>query len=600
MKNLVKHICILICLVAISGNAWGTTGTLTLGSSNKFGTSSGSTKNDNQGNTWTCTCSGIQNSYNTTYVGQQFGTGSTPASATFTCTIANATISSVTATMSAGGTATYSISVGGVQKYTGSLTTTSTSYGGTNATGTGTISIAITPSSKAVYLGSITVVYTTATTYTVTYNLNGGTGTTPTETSKTKDATFTLHNGTSSITAPTGKSFSQWKDQDDNLYNGGATYTMPAKNVTLTAQWSCITPSISADPSSATYWDMDSPTALTVTASGGSLSYQWQKSADGSSSWSNVGTNSSSYTPLVANGTQYYRCIVTNTGSSCSTTATSENALITIKTLSSIAVKTSPKTTYFAGETFDPTGLVITLTASDATTQDRSYATYSSGFTFSPTTATALTTSDDAVTITYGGQSDNLSISVYSVTVNKVDDAGNSVSADGVTATWTVGTKALAAGYGSTQYRFKEWAFDGSNNGLSITSTGSANTTITGTPTGNVTIKAIFYAPRTIKWSVSGDDSYDTGSPTKSVPYGTQWKNLTLPTDPAPGSCSGSDKFMGWIASELDHDLDKTDDASDITTLEGEILNSSTKSGRTTEITDATTTFYAVFADYAE
>lgn len=439
---------------------------------------------------------------------------------------------------------------------------------------------------------------TAAATYSVTYNLNGGSGTTPTETNKASGATFTLHNGTSSITAPAGKSFNKWKDQDDDLYSGGDTYTMPAKNVTLTAQWSCITPTISGHPAAATYWDMDSPTALTVTASGGTLSYQWQMSADGSSSWSNVGTNSSSYTPLVANGTKYYRCIVTNTGSSCSTTATSNNALVTIKTLSSIAVKTSPKTTYFAGETFSPTNLVITLTASDASTQDRSYASYSSGFTFSPTTATALTTSDDKVTITYGGEDVDLSINVYSVTVNKVDDAGNSVSAAGVTASWTVGTKALAASYGSTQYRFKEWAFDGSNNGLSITSTSSANTTVTGTPTGNVTIKAVFYAPRVVKWSVDGDDSYDTGSPTESVPYGTTWSALTLPTDPDPDEDGCGQKFIGWITNTITGELDKTDDAAAISALD--ILNSGNQSGKTSETITSGTTFHAVFADYAD
>lgn len=75
------------------------------------------------------------------------------------------------------------------------------------------------------------------TTYSVTYNLNGGSGTLPTESNKAKDETFTLHNGTTGITAPDCKTFSKWKDQDNVIYNGSATYTMPAKNVTLTAQW---------------------------------------------------------------------------------------------------------------------------------------------------------------------------------------------------------------------------------------------------------------------------------------------------------------------------------------------------------------------------
>ena len=76
-----------------------------------------------------------------------------------------------------------------------------------------------------------------STTYTVTYNLNGGTGTTPTEANKAAGATFVLHDGTTNITAPSGKGFGKWKDQDDAEFLGGATYTMPGKNVTLTAQW---------------------------------------------------------------------------------------------------------------------------------------------------------------------------------------------------------------------------------------------------------------------------------------------------------------------------------------------------------------------------
>ena len=85
----------------------------------------------------------------------------------------------------------------------------------------------------------------------------------------------------------------------------------------------------------------------------------------------------------------------------------------TPKTISSIAIKTAPtKTTYEAGECFDPTGLVITATYSDSTTQDISYASSSASFSFSPSTSTALTTSDVSVTITYGGKSYSQAIAV--------------------------------------------------------------------------------------------------------------------------------------------------------------------------------------------
>lgn len=73
--------------------------------------------------------------------------------------------------------------------------------------------------------------------HTVTYALNDGTGTTPTQASKYVGETFTAHDGTTGITAPSGKEFEKWKDQDNADVAAGATYTMPAKNVTLTAQW---------------------------------------------------------------------------------------------------------------------------------------------------------------------------------------------------------------------------------------------------------------------------------------------------------------------------------------------------------------------------
>jgi uncharacterized repeat protein (TIGR02543 family) len=72
--------------------------------------------------------------------------------------------------------------------------------------------------------------------YTVTYDLNGGSGD-PTEVNHKEGEKFNLHDGVTGITAPTNKTFVNWKDQDDALFAGGAEYTMPAKNVTLTAQW---------------------------------------------------------------------------------------------------------------------------------------------------------------------------------------------------------------------------------------------------------------------------------------------------------------------------------------------------------------------------
>lgn len=91
------------------------------------------------------------------------------------------------------------------------------------------------------------------------------------------------------------------------------------------------------------------------------------------------------------------------------------------KTLSSISVSTAPtKTSYYAGQTFDPTGLVIRRNYSDSTYDTYTYANHTSEFSFTPSTSTALTTSNTSVTITYGGKTCTQSISVSAVTLTSI------------------------------------------------------------------------------------------------------------------------------------------------------------------------------------
>ena len=86
---------------------------------------------------------------------------------------------------------------------------------------------------------------------------------------------------------------------------------------------------------------------------------------------------------------------------------------VTVKTLSSISVSTAPtKTTYEAGEYFNPIGLVVTRNYSDSTSDTYTYANHTSEFSFTPTTSTALQTNNTSVTITYGGKSCNQAITV--------------------------------------------------------------------------------------------------------------------------------------------------------------------------------------------
>lgn len=82
------------------------------------------------------------------------------------------------------------------------------------------------------------------------------------------------------------------------------------------------------------------------------------------------------------------------------------------KNLTSIEITTPPtKIEYYAGEKFDPTGLVVTKTFDDNTTEDLPYNNSNKDdFTFNP--ASELKTTDTAVAITVGDKTVNQSITV--------------------------------------------------------------------------------------------------------------------------------------------------------------------------------------------
>lgn len=247
------------------------------------------------------------------------------------------------------------------------------------------------------------------------------------------------------------------------------------------------------------------------------------------------------------------------------------------KTLSSITITTPPTTTkYLDGETFSKSGAVVRATYSDNSTAD-----VSSSATWNKTT---LTTSDTQVTASYteGGttKTANQGINVYSVTVQKQDEAGNTISVSGVTATAT-GRSLSASATAASKYVFKGWKY-GTAAGTSIASAGSANTTLNGTPSGNVTIIAEFYAPLTATWMVAGSEWTGKGEQTT---FARGSHVSALPTAPNPNNSEGcGDKFVGW------------------TTVEEYAHGSSPLYTSATQIPNATTDqiFYAVFADYDE
>lgn len=99
-------------------------------------------------------------------------------------------------------------------------------------------------------------------------------------------------------------------------------------------------------------------------------------------------------------------------------------------TLVSIAVFSAPKkTSYIAGESFDPTGLVLTLTYDNGKTENVAYsAENASEFTFNPDGV--LTVTDTFVTITYRGKTVTIDVTVSKgmVIIEPSDDnEGNAV-----------------------------------------------------------------------------------------------------------------------------------------------------------------------------
>ncbi len=135
------------------------------------------------------------------------------------------------------------------------------------------------------------------------------------------------------IPSPTavGVEFGGWYNEEgcSSEWNF-ATGTITADK-TLYAKWTTCAPSISAHPVAATYTQGDDATALSVTASGEDLNYQWYTSEDGSADISGSsaipGATSASYEPSTALlGTIYYFCVVSNT---CGN-AVSNKAAITV------------------------------------------------------------------------------------------------------------------------------------------------------------------------------------------------------------------------------------------------------------------------------
>jgi hypothetical protein len=100
-----------------------------------------------------------------------------------------------------------------------------------------------------------------------------------------------------------------------------ASYGSPAEAFVTVTESEPLSIAVQPQSVNGSYYQLETPNDLTITASGSGLSYQWYKSTDNSNSSIGddvaIGTNSNTYTPSTVDaGTLYYYCLLSGT---CST-----------------------------------------------------------------------------------------------------------------------------------------------------------------------------------------------------------------------------------------------------------------------------------------
>ena len=279
-------------------------------------------------------------------------------------------------------------------------------------------------------------------TYTVTYNANGGSGA-PSAQTKKHGTTLTL---SSAKPTRSGYTFMGWAESAgaaNAKYQAGASFT-DNKNVTLYAVWKQVTLSsvtIKKLPTKKTYTvgEKFDPTGMIV-----KLTY-----SDGSTKEI---TSGYTYTPMGAMNTVGQQTIaVAYQGKGTGFKVTVEPSL------NSISIKAKPsKLTYTVGETLNTSGLKLTATYSDGTTKE-----ITSGFTCTPTKLS--TKGQQLITLKYGNVSTSFYVTVNGAGVKQIRvtqrptkttyATGNTLNTSGmkVTVTYTDGsTKVITSGFTCT------------------------------------------------------------------------------------------------------------------------------------------------------
>ncbi len=312
--------------------------------------------------------------------------------------------------------------------------------------------------------------------------------------------------------------------------------------------------SITSDGATFTITDNNSPKINSFASGGYEIYYSTSSTSPASGTSATTSTTSLSKTVTgLATGTTYYYW-VRGYGPDAKSNWVSGGSFAPIS-VSSIAVKTAPtKTTYCAGEYFDPTGLVITATYSDKSTADVPYAGNSASFTFSPTTSTALIASNTSVTITYSSKSTSQAITVNTLRTISLDGSGSvtggTYEADNSSA--CVGATITLTPHAASHYSFGSWT---------VTKAGGGTVTVTSNqftmPDENVTVSATFNeaAYKTVVFKNNKEKLFDDGGSASTYDATNNWKQKVYvgesPVRPttllSTAACDDDSKtFYGW------------------------------------------------------
>ena len=192
-------------------------------------------------------------------------------------------------------------------------------------------------------------------------NVNGTaslsvTATVPTGTMSYQWQSSTNNSTWSNITGATSSSYSApTSTAGEKYYRVIVTNTVGGETASTTSSSAKVTvstpkPSITQQPSNiSTFVDGVATLSCTATASPGTLSYQWQSSAN-NSTWSNIaGATSNSYTaPTSVAGTTYYRIVVTNTAGGSTASTTSNSVYVTASDVTTPSISVQPASATYA------------------------------------------------------------------------------------------------------------------------------------------------------------------------------------------------------------------------------------------------------------